>query len=89
MASLDPYQYDGYVIKEIAYGDKAKKEVLEFSIYAEEEYKLVFGKTVLAKALRAARLGFDKNEAHSAIYDAKQTAELFCYIVNGYRNSKQ
>ena len=45
---------------------------------------LVFGKTVLAKALRIARLGFDKNEAHSAIYDAKQTAELFCYIVNKY-----
>lgn len=43
---------------------------------------LVFGKTVLAKALRAARIGFDKNEAHSAIYDAKQTAELFCHIVN-------
>ena len=45
---------------------------------------LVFGKTVLAKALRRAKLGFDKNEAHSAIYDAKQTAELFCYIVNRF-----
>lgn len=45
---------------------------------------LVFGKTVLAKALRAARIGFNKNEAHSAIYDAKQTAELFCYIVNRF-----
>ena len=46
---------------------------------------LVFGKTVLAKALRAAKLGFDVNEAHSAIYDAKQTAALFCYIVNQQR----
>ena len=45
---------------------------------------LVYGKTVLAKALRLARLGFDKNEAHSAIYDAKQTAELFCLIVNRF-----
>jgi len=45
---------------------------------------LVFGKTVLAKALRIARIGFDKNEAHSAIYDAKQTATLFCYIVNKF-----
>lgn len=43
---------------------------------------LVFGKTVLAKALRSARLGFNKDEAHSAIYDAKQTAALFCHIVN-------
>ena len=47
---------------------------------------LVLGKTVLAKALRAAKLGFNQDEAHSAIYDAKQTAELFCYIVNRYRS---
>jgi ribonuclease T len=46
---------------------------------------LAFGKTVLAKALRAARLGFNKDEAHSAIYDAKQTADLFCYIVNKFK----
>ncbi len=46
---------------------------------------LVFGKTVLAKALRAARLGFDEKEAHSAIYDAKQTAALFCLIINRFR----
>ena len=43
---------------------------------------VVFGKTVLAKALYAAKLPFDKKEAHSAIYDAKCTAELFCYITN-------
>ena len=43
---------------------------------------VVFGKTVLAKALRAAKLPFDKREAHSAIYDAKCTAELFCAIAN-------
>ena len=45
---------------------------------------LAFGKTVLAKGLRAAKLGFNKDEAHSAIYDAKQTAALFCHIVNGF-----
>jgi len=45
---------------------------------------LAFGKTVLAKGLRAAKLGFNKNEAHSAIYDAKQTADLFCYIINKF-----
>ena len=43
---------------------------------------LMFGKTVLAKALFAARLGFNKDEAHSAIYDAAKTAALFCHIVN-------
>lgn len=42
----------------------------------------VCGKIVLAKALCAAKLGFDVNEAHSTIYDAQQTVALFCYIVN-------
>lgn len=46
---------------------------------------LIFGKTVLAKALIAARIGFNKDEAHSAIYDARQTAALFCHIVNKVR----
>ncbi|MFW0094895.1 MAG: exonuclease domain-containing protein [Coxiella endosymbiont of Haemaphysalis qinghaiensis] len=42
----------------------------------------VFGEPVLAKALREARIPFDKNEAHSAIYDAKCAAKLFCHILN-------
>lgn len=40
------------------------------------------GQTVLAKALEVAKIEFDTKEAHSAIYDAEKTAELFCYIVN-------
>ena len=47
MASLAPYQYDAYAVKEIIYGIKAKKDLLEFAVYSWEEYKLVFGKTVL------------------------------------------
>lgn len=43
---------------------------------------MIFGKTVLAQALQKAKIPFDKREAHSAIYDAKQTAALFCYIHN-------
>jgi len=43
---------------------------------------LIYQKTVLAKAVKAAGLSFNKEEAHSAIYDAKITAELFCKIVN-------
>lgn len=46
---------------------------------------LVYGQTVLAKALKAARIPFDVNEAHCAIYDAKCTAELFCKIVNHFQ----
>lgn len=40
------------------------------------------GKTVLAKAIKAANIPFDINKAHSAIYDAEKTAELFCFMVN-------
>lgn len=46
---------------------------------------MVYGKTVLAKALHAAGLPFNHNEAHSAIYDAERTAELFCKMVNNSR----
>ena len=47
MASLAPYQYDAYAVQEIIYGPKTKKESIEFAVYSGEEYKLVFGKTVL------------------------------------------
>lgn len=40
------------------------------------------GKTVLAKALRAANIPQDKSKAHSALYDTHCTAQLFCYICN-------
>lgn len=46
---------------------------------------LAYGQTVLAKAARAAGLDWNEREAHSAIYDAEQTARLFCEIVNGCR----
>ncbi len=43
---------------------------------------IAFGQTVLARACKAAKIPFNVKEAHSAIYDAERTAELFCYIVN-------
>lgn len=47
---------------------------------------LMFGQTVLAKAAKAAGLGWQNSEAHSAIYDAEQTARLFCTIVNHWHS---
>lgn len=41
-----------------------------------------FGQTVLAKALNCAKIPFDLDKAHSALYDAEKTAELFCQIIN-------
>lgn len=45
---------------------------------------LAFGHTVLAKACELAGVPFDQRKAHSALYDATCTAELFCTIVNRY-----
>ncbi len=46
---------------------------------------LAYGQTVLSKAVMAAGLDFDTREAHSAVYDAERTAELFCRIVNRWQ----
>ena len=46
---------------------------------------VAYGQTVLARAVDAARLGWDESEAHSAIYDAQKTADLFCNIVNRWQ----
>lgn len=46
---------------------------------------VAFGQTVLARAVDAADHGWDGKEAHSAIYDAEKTADLFCTIVNRFK----
>lgn len=46
---------------------------------------LVLGQTVLAKACKAIGIYFDNNQAHSALYDALQTAKLFCALVNRWK----
>lgn len=46
---------------------------------------LALGQTVLAKACELAEVKFDSHEAHSALYDARKTAELFCFIVNRWK----
>lgn len=43
---------------------------------------LVYGQTVLSKAAAAAGITWDSEQAHSAYYDVRKTAELFCNIVN-------
>lgn len=46
---------------------------------------LAYQQTVLAKIARTAGLEWDSEKAHSALYDAEKTAELFCMIVNRWR----
>lgn len=43
---------------------------------------LAYGQTVLSRAAEAAGIAWDTRDAHSAIYDAERTAELFCKVVN-------
>ncbi|WP_010652162.1 ribonuclease T [Fluoribacter dumoffii] len=49
----------------------------------------IFGQTVLAKAAQAAGIQFDAQEAHSAIYDAEKTADLFCHMVNLWKGMRE
>lgn len=46
---------------------------------------LVYQQTVLAKIAHAAGLEWDGEKAHSALYDAEITAEVFCKITNRWR----
>ncbi len=46
---------------------------------------IAYGQTVLARVAQAAKIGWDNNEAHSALYDASKTAEIFCCIANQWR----
>ena len=47
---------------------------------------LAYGQTVLSRAVNAAGMQWDNGSAHSAVYDAEQTAELFCRVVNLWRS---
>jgi ribonuclease T len=46
---------------------------------------LAYGQTVLSRAVQAAGLDWDGEQAHSAVYDAERTAELFCAVLNRWR----
>jgi ribonuclease T len=50
---------------------------------------LAYGQTVLSRAVQAAGLAWDGDEAHSAVYDAERTAELFCLIINRWKTLSQ
>jgi len=46
---------------------------------------LMYKQTVLAKIGKEAGMAWDNEQAHSALYDARQTAEIFCKIVNRWK----
>lgn len=50
---------------------------------------LAYGQTVLSRAVLAAGLAWDDEQAHSAVYDAERTALLFCAVMNQWLNFKK
>jgi ribonuclease T len=46
---------------------------------------VAYGQTVLSRAVLAAGLDWNSEDAHSAAYDAERTAELFCAVCNQFR----
>jgi ribonuclease T len=48
---------------------------------------LAYGQTVLSRAVQAAGLAWDGEQAHSAVYDVERTAELFCLVLNRWRQA--
>lgn len=47
---------------------------------------VAYGQTVLARVADAAGLEWDPSAAHSASYDARLTAQVFCKVVNRFRD---
>ena len=46
---------------------------------------MAYQQTVLARSVKKAGFDWDAAEAHSAVYDAEKTADLFCNIMNKWR----
>ena len=46
---------------------------------------VAYGQTVLSRAILAAGLEWNTEDAHSAAYDAERTADLFCAICNQFQ----
>lgn len=79
--------FDLLFIKEACQRTKIKMPFHQFTCFDTATLSgLIFGQTVLAKAIEAAGLYYNHDEAHSAIYDAEITADLFCEMLNNYKN---
>ncbi len=77
--------FDLGFIKKAAERCRIKSPFHEFSTFDTVSLAgLAYGETVLAKAAIEAGMEWDNNQAHSAVYDTEQTADLFCKIVNSW-----
>ena len=69
MAKLGDFEYDSYVVKEIVYGKTPKKESLDFEVFSDEQYKLVFGQTVLPQEVGVTIYGMVKGKKKILYFD--------------------
>lgn len=75
--------FDLNFIQAAAERNKVKSPFHQFSTFDTVSLSgLVYGQTVLAKAVQLAGFDWDNTQAHSATYDTEKTADLFCSIVN-------
>ena len=73
----------GFINAAVARSETKRNPFHPFSVFDTVTLAgAALGQTVLAKALMAAQLGYSSSEAHSAIYDAEKTADLFCLLMN-------
>lgn len=78
--------FDLLFIKEACQRTQVKMPFHQFTSFDTATLSgLIYGQTVLAKAIEAAGLHYDQEQAHSAIYDAEITADLFCEMLNDYK----
>lgn len=78
--------FDLLFVREAAVRSKLKFPFHAFTCFDTATLAgLFYGQTVLVKAVEAAGLGFNLKEAHSAVYDAEKTADLFCTMLNTWR----
>lgn len=76
----------GFLNEAIARSDIKRSPFHPFAVFDTATLAgVALGQTVLARAAIAAGLRWDESAAHSAIYDAEITADLFCDIVNRFR----
>ena len=47
---------------------------------------MAYGQTVLSRMARSSGISWENEQAHSALYDARITAELFCKILNAWND---
>lgn len=81
--------FDLSFVKAAAERCKIKSPFHEFSTFDTVSLSgLVYGQTVLAKAVAEAGIEWENAKAHSAEYDTEKTAELFCKIVNQWPLTK-